>query len=62
MSADRPDLAPIRTPREELESFAAHRLAVLRRLGDAAGVLRLEEALRRALELLAGAEADDDPH
>lgn len=62
MSPDPADLAPIRTPREELESFAGHRLAVLRRLGDAAGVLRVEEALRRGLELLAEAEADDDPH
>lgn len=62
MFPDRDDITPIRTPREELESFAAHRLAVLRRLGDAAGVIRLEEALRRGLALLAEAEGDDDPH
>lgn len=54
--------APVHPPEEELNSYVERRLAVFRRLGDWEGVMRVEDARRRALELLAAAaEGTDDP-
>jgi hypothetical protein len=50
----------VRSPRDELETYARRRIESLRR-NDAADALRVEDALNRALELLAEAEGDDDP-
>lgn len=59
---DEKQLAPVHPPEEELAAYVERRLAVLRRLDDWEGAMRVEEARRRALELLAAAaEGNDDP-
>lgn len=61
MSTPQDELPSIRTPHEEFAGFVQRRLSAQRRLRDDAEVARIEEALRRGLELLAAAEAEDDP-
>ncbi len=61
MSMPQEEFLPIRPPCEEFEAFVRRRLAAHRRLRDDAEMMRIEEALRRGLDLLAAAEDTDDP-
>ena len=47
-------------PRQELEAYVARRLGSLRRV-DTAEAMRLEDAMKRAIELLKESEDEDDP-
>jgi hypothetical protein len=61
MSTPQDDFPSIRTPHEEFAAFVQRRLSAQRRLHDDAAAARIEEALRRGLELLRAAEGQDDP-
>ena len=61
MSTLEDEFPAIRTPREEFAGFVQRRLNAHRRLRDDVEVARIEEALRRGIELLQAAEGEDDP-